>query len=104
MVISPSLQQTLIAVTFIYMQYKEQILHNNLKRIRKSLGLKQQDVANLLGLSVVDRISHWELGKAVPSIVNLFRLSNIYNVLPHELYPDLQKKMSEEIIEKRSKI
>ncbi len=66
------------------MNYKNEIANNNMKAFRRSLGLRQEDVAKALGFCTSDRISHWELGRAIPSIINLFRISKIYNVLPHE--------------------
>jgi len=64
-------------------------ISNDLRSHRKAAGLLQSDVARELGLDCVDRISHWENGIAMPSIINLFKLAAIYGVKPHELYPDL---------------
>jgi len=64
-------------------------MQNGLRSYRKAAGLLQSDVARELGLDCADRISHWENGTAMPSIINLFKLSAIYGVKPHELYPEL---------------
>lgn len=64
---------------------------NSLRDRRKAAGLLQKDVAQQLGLDCTDRISHWENGTAMPSVVNLFRLAAIYQAMPHELYPNLFK-------------
>lgn len=64
---------------------------NTLRFHRSRVGLFQKDVAKALGLECMDRISHWENGIAMPSVINLFKLSAIYGVLPHELYPELYK-------------
>ena len=45
------------------------------------------------GLDCADRISRWENGTAMPSVVNLFKLAAIYEVMPHELYPELYNPM-----------
>ena len=66
-------------------------ISNNLRQHRKISGLLQKDVAKLLGLDCADRISHWENGIAMPSVINLFRLAAIYQVMPHELYPGLME-------------
>lgn len=50
------------------------------------LGLRQIDVAHLLGFKSEDRISRWEKGNAYPHIINLFKLANIYQVKAEELY------------------
>ena len=62
---------------------------NNLRERRKAAGLLQKDAAQALGLDCADRISHWENGTAMPSVVNLFKLAAVYGVAPHELYPEL---------------
>ena len=73
---------------------------NNLRYIRVSLGLKQADIAGMLGHASPDRISHWEKGSALPGVVNLFKLSLIYNVRPEQLYEDLYKSLADELQQK----
>lgn len=62
---------------------------NRIRELRTVAHLRQCDLAELLHLDCEDRLSHWENGKALPSVVNLFRLSKLLKVLPHELYPNL---------------
>ena len=64
---------------------------NNLKSFRKRDSLRQQDVSEKLGLNSIDRISRWEKGLSIPSIINLAKLANLYHVSPQELYPELFK-------------
>jgi transcriptional regulator with XRE-family HTH domain len=52
-------------------------------------GIRQIDVALMLGLASSDRISHWEKGLALPSVINLFKISAIYSVRAEDLYPSL---------------
>jgi transcriptional regulator with XRE-family HTH domain len=73
---------------------------NNLRDIRVSLGLKQIDVAGMLGHASSDRISHWEKGVAFPGMVNLFKLSLIYRVPPEQFYVDLYKSLADELQQK----
>jgi len=61
---------------------------NNLRLYRKQAGLFQKEVAQLLKLDCTDRISHWEKGTAVPSLINLFRLAAIYKTSPQDLYQE----------------
>lgn len=82
------------------MNYQKEIIANNLKKLRNEKGVLQKHIAGTFGMCVTDRISHWEKGTAIPNIVNLFRLAATYNVLPHELYPDLFNTITEEIREK----
>lgn len=71
------------------MNFKQYIPKNNLKKLRTTKNLTQQDVADILGLNAVDRISRWENGTKAPNLINLFRLSGIYEVSVESLYPDL---------------
>lgn len=59
---------------------------NNLKKYRLKAGLKQTDVAQVLGLSSTDRISRWENGLKYPHVTNLFKLGKLYNINVQELY------------------
>jgi len=59
---------------------------NKLRELRMKNNLTQKQVAKLLGLQCEDRLSHWENGLAMPSVRNLFRLANIYKVMPNDLY------------------
>lgn len=54
-------------------------LIEKIKEARLSRGLKQSDVAELLGVKK-NTISNWENGKANPNIDSLIRLCEIYNV------------------------
>jgi transcriptional regulator with XRE-family HTH domain len=62
---------------------------NTLREHRTRMGLRQIDVAQKLGLDCADRLSRWENGLAIPNIVNLFRLSALYQTTAEQLYPDL---------------
>jgi len=62
---------------------------NSLREHRLKTGLLQRDVASLLGLDCTDRLSRWENGHAVPSVVNLFKIAALYKTEPRLLYPDL---------------
>ena len=60
------------------------LFSENLKRLRKSCGLKQEDVAKVLG---VDRsaYSYYEGGKTQPSIANLIKIAHMFKVDVDEL-------------------
>ena len=83
------------------MKYKEQIPKNNLRAIRKTLGISQNNVKDILELYSTDCISHCELGRSVPSIINLFRLSRIYGIPPEKLYENLVENIDQEISDKQ---
>lgn len=71
---------------------------NHLRKLRKQMGLTQKEVASLLGFVATKRIILWEQGKAQPSLYNLFRLSIIYSVDPHELYPEHYDELREQLL------
>ena len=69
---------------------KKQIT-NNLLEFRHRAGLLQSDVATALGVVSSDSISHWEKGRSMPRLVNLFKLAHLYGVSRATLYSDLFK-------------
>jgi transcriptional regulator with XRE-family HTH domain len=62
---------------------------NTLKECRKQAGLRQMDVANIMGFHSIDRICRWEKGRTYPHLRNLFKLSKLYGVKPEQLYGEL---------------
>ena len=61
---------------------------NRLRKFRKQMGYTQLEVALKLGHKCTSQISRWEEGLAMPSVINLFKLSIIYSRLPTDLYLD----------------
>ena len=59
---------------------------NKLKRYRRIAGYSQKKVAKLLGFSDASVISRWEHGVSLPSLLHVFKLSRLYDALPHELF------------------
>ena len=72
-----------------------ELFANRIRELRVAAKLRQSDLAKLLDLDCEDRLSHWENGKAMPNVINLFRLSKILKVLPHELYPNLFQSLDD---------
>lgn len=64
---------------------KEQWKNNKLKELRLVRGLTQKQVAELLQLKCEDRLSHWERGQAMPSVVNLMKVAKVLKVPVHDL-------------------
>ena len=59
---------------------------NNLKAIRRQRGLTLRQVATQMNMQCESRISQWEHGSAVPSIFNLLKLCEIYQVDPRDAF------------------
>lgn len=55
------------------------IFGDNIKRLRKNKGLKQQEIAELLGVKQ-NTYSDWENGKTDPSFENLVKLADLLDV------------------------
>lgn len=55
-----------------------------LKKIRKSKGVRQHEIASAIGVSI-PTISHWELGRCRPSVVHLRKLADFLGVTVDEL-------------------
>ena len=61
---------------------------NSLKFYRRRQGLKQTDVARVLGIRNASMISRWEKGISIPNTVNVFKLALIYRITADALYAD----------------
>lgn len=70
---------------------------NRLRRYRKARGLKQREVARILGFAGSSSLSHWERGVRLPSVINMFRLAALYRTLVDALYIDTLRTIREEI-------
>ena len=55
------------------------IFTERLKELRKNKGLKQQEIAELLGIKR-NTYSDWENGKTEPSFENLIKLADLLEV------------------------
>ncbi len=85
-------------------QYYPYLITNNLKKYRRELNLTQTEVVRLLNFNSTDRISKWEKGSAIPSLINLYKLSIILKRFPHELYTDLITQLTREIMLKKNQL
>ena len=72
------------------MNYMEHI-PNNIRHFRYCKMLKQSELAEKMGFTSNERISQWESGKSMPNVQKLFDLAKIFEVFPHEIYPELWK-------------
>ncbi|SRR6266576_283108 len=70
---------------------------NKLWISRKHIGLGQKSVARLLGHKSRSVISGYETGKLLPSLATALKLAVVYNRPITELYPDLYRRMQEEV-------
>lgn len=74
---------------------------NNLRELRKTKGMLQIEVAQLLGHLNSDRMSDWEKGYGMPSVQNLFKLAAVFGVPVEDLYREIRMIAGKEVEEKR---
>ncbi|HEY3489577.1 MAG TPA: helix-turn-helix transcriptional regulator [Candidatus Deferrimicrobiaceae bacterium] len=80
-------------------------LENNLlRKHRKARGLKQKEVARLLGIKNTSLISRWENGERFPRPIKLFQLAIVYRTITEALYLDTVRQLREEIMKKEESI
>ena len=70
---------------------------NSLRKHRKARGLKQKEVACILGLKSGSTISRWENGLCLPNPKNMFKLGLVYRTMVDVLFIDLRRLLREEI-------
>ena len=70
----------------------------NIKRLRKAKSVTQEQVAELLGISVT-AVSKWERGETYPDITLLFPLAHYFEVTLDELMGYDEERVQEEIDE-----
>ena len=75
---------------------------NSLKLHRRKAGLKQTDVARLLGVRNASMLSRWEKGRSVPKFDHILDLALIYSTSTDALYVDYRQERLE-AIQKREK-
>ena len=77
---------------------------NNLRKYRKAIGLKQKDVAKVLGLTNSGMICRWEKGVCLPSLLNAFKLAGLYSVLVDALFFPLLRLIKKKIMQRQEEI
>ncbi len=59
---------------------------NKLRELRTKKQLTLRQVANLLNLKGESRLCRWERGQSTPSVINLMKLAELYEVSANEIY------------------
>jgi len=82
---------------------KHKRIPNSLRKYRRARGLKQKEVAKILGLKSSCMISRWERGHYLPQSVNIFKLAVLYRTMADALFIDLRKLLQEDILKAEKK-
>lgn len=64
--------------------FSSEILAKNIKSFRKSCNMTQEQLAEMLDVSV-QAVSKWECAKSIPELNNLYDLSEIFKVTIDEI-------------------
>jgi len=90
---------------------KRRLIIHSLRKHRKARGLKQKDVACILGLKTSSMISRWENGLCLPKPENMFKLAVLYRTMADVLFIDLRRllqkqiyKAEEELLQNKSQL
>ena len=67
-------------------------------------GLKQKDVAKILGLKNTGMISRWEKGICFPNPKHLFRLAVLYRTMVDALFIDLIRVLRKDLLKKEESL
>jgi transcriptional regulator with XRE-family HTH domain len=83
---------------------ENQPIPNCLRKYRRARGLKQKEVAQILGLKNSSMISRWERGVCLPSALNVFRLASLYATPVEALFADLLEVLRRRLGRREEKI
>jgi len=81
-----------------------QSIPNCLKKYRRTRGLKQQEVAEILGLKSTSMISRWERGVCLPRSPNIFKLAALYRTMVDALFIDQLRVLRDELYQREEQI
>jgi len=82
---------------------KPKPIPNCLRKWRMIRGLKQREVAAILGLNHANIISKWESGISFPSPMNIIRLAALYRTMIDALYIDVLKDERTRVFQSEAK-
>jgi len=80
---------------------ESKLIENRIWKYRKIKGLKQEDLAFLLGQENASHISRYERGLVIPKLEKLIKLSYGLNTDIESLYPELVGKWQEDVEKKK---
>ena len=80
------------------MEHARRRIPNRLRQKRKFYGYRLKEVAHYLGHTGTGRLIEWEQGRAMPSLINLLKLSILYHTIPFELYYDLYTELKQDLL------
>jgi transcriptional regulator with XRE-family HTH domain len=70
----------------------------HIRLLRRRAGLRQRDLAHLLGYRSHSQISRFENGSRVPAANELLQLEVIFGVVPSGVFPHLRDRAAEAVV------
>lgn len=86
------------------MKTNYKLVPNCLRRYRRARGLKQKEVARILGLKSTSMISRWEKGVCLPRPLTMFKLAILYRTMVDALFIDLRRTLINELRKREDKV
>jgi len=83
---------------------KNKGIPNYLRKYRRARGLKQKEVARILGFKSASMISRWEKGVCLPCTLNLFKLASLYRTMADALFIDMLRALRNDIYKREVKV
>ena len=81
-----------------------QKMPNCLRKYRRAMGLKQKEVAQILGLKSASVVSRWEKGSCFPHAINILKLAMLYRRLVEELFIDSRKIIKDYLLKREEMV
>ena len=72
------------------------LIENRIWKYRNVNGLKQKELAFLIGQNVPSQVSRYERGLVIPKLKQLIKLCYVMDTKIESLYPQLMKKWHQE--------
>ena len=80
------------------------LIENRIWKYRNVKGLKQKEVAFLIGQDTPSQVSRYERGLVIPKLEKLVKLCYVLDIKIELLYPQLMKKWHQEAENKKEQL
>jgi transcriptional regulator with XRE-family HTH domain len=80
------------------------LIENRIWKYRNIKGLKQEELAFLIGHETPSQVSRYERGLITPALEQLVKLCHALDIKIESLYPQLIKKWQQEVDKNKEKL
>ena len=77
---------------------------NSLRKYRRARGLKQDEVAQIVGLKTRGPVSRWEAGHSLPKTLYVLKMAVLYRTMTDALFIDLRRTLQRDILKAEKKV